>query len=105
MPKKHAAEKTVSVSARQLRQAIARRTLAVNEERLLRMKEGLSVSPGTPLERMGQNHPEARARLDELELMAFRAAGHIYGLNRATPHQSKAKDKIVRALRRKIDGR
>jgi hypothetical protein len=105
MPKKHAAEKTVSVSARQVRQAISRRTLATDEERLLRMKHGVSVSPGERLERVGQDHPKARAQLDELELMAFRAMGHIYGLSTATPHQSKAKDKIVRALRRKIDGR
>jgi hypothetical protein len=103
MPKKHATEKTVSVSARQVRQAIARRALPANEERLLRMKHGVAGSPGEKLERVGQDHPKARAQLAELELLAFRAAGHIYGLNLASPHQSKAKDKIVRALRRKND--
>jgi len=101
MSKKQAAEKTVSVSTRQVRQAVEQRALTASEERLFRMKHGVSASPSDPLERVGQNHPKARAQLAELELMAFRAAGHIYGLNRAAPQQSKAKDKIIRALRRK----
>jgi hypothetical protein len=101
MSKKRAAEKTVSVSARQVRQAAERRVLAANEERLLRMRHGVAALPSEKLERIGQDHPAARAQLAELELAAFRAAGHVYGLTRATPQQSKAKDKIVRALRRK----
>ncbi|HUB08515.1 MAG TPA: hypothetical protein VMB50_16030 [Myxococcales bacterium] len=99
--KKPSTESTVAVSPQSLSKAARKGTLAPEEERALRMRHGAGLQAGEPLGRMGQEHPEARARLDEIELAAFRAMGHIYGIGKAQPQPSKAKEKIVRALRRK----
>ena len=104
MSKKPSAETTLTIDSQRLR--AGQRSLSSEEERALRMRHGLGVPADEPLERKGQAHPEVRARLAELELQAFKAAGHIYGLSAApTPaakaQPSRAKDKIIRALRRK----
>ncbi|MHB8419299.1 MAG: hypothetical protein ACYDCL_14575 [Myxococcales bacterium] len=100
-PKKQSTERTVAVSPARLRAATRKGTLAPEEERVLRMRHGAGAAADEPLARMGQQHPVARARLDEIELAAFRAMGHIYGVDQAQAQPSKAKEKIVRALRRK----
>jgi hypothetical protein len=92
---------TVAVSAKSLRTAVRKDTLTAEEERILRTRHGVGLAANEPLGRVGQDHPEARARISELELEAFRVMGHIYGLGKAQAQPSKAKDKIVRALRRK----
>lgn len=89
------------VSMKSVRTAVRKQALEAEEERVLRMRHGVGANPGEPLGRVGQEHPEARARLSELELAAFRAMGHIYGIGQAQARPSKAKEKIVRALRRK----
>ena len=99
--KKPSTESTVAVTAKSLRTAVRKGTLTAEEERVLRTRQGVGVSASEPLGRVGQDHPEARARISELELEAFRAMGHIYGLGKTQAQPSKAKDKIVRALRRK----
>ena len=99
--KKPSTESTVAVTAKSLRTAVRKGTLTAEEERVLRSRQGVGVSASEPLGRVGQDHPEARARISELELEAFRVMGHIYGLGKTQAQPSKAKDKIVRALRRK----
>ncbi len=98
--KKPSTESTV-VSLKNVRTAVRKDALDAEEERILRMRHGVGVDRGEPLGRVGQEHPEARARISELELAAFKAMGHIYGLGQAQAKPSKAKEKIVRALRRK----
>ncbi len=99
--KKPSTESTVAVSAKSLRTTVRKGTLTAEEERVLRARHGVGVSKDEPLGRVGQDHPEARARISEFELEAFRAMGHLYGLGKTQAQPSKAKDKIVRALRRK----
>jgi len=99
--KKPSTESTVAVSAKSLRTAVRKGTLTAEEERVLRTRHGVGAAANEPLGRVGQDHAEARARISELELEAFRAMGHIYGLGKTQAQPSKAKDKIVRALRRK----
>ncbi len=103
--KKPSTESTVAVSAKSVRTAVRKGTLTAEEERVLRARHGVGVAKDELLGRVGQNHPDARARISELELEAFRAMGHIYGLGKTQAQPSKAKDKIVRALRRKVDPR
>lgn len=101
MPKKSTSERTVTVTERALERAARAGSLTAEEERVLRLRNGLGSPARTPLARVGQEHPEAKARIAEIELRAFQAMGHVYGLGQAAPKASKTKDKIVRALRRK----
>ncbi len=99
--KKPSTERTVAVSTESMRKAARQGTLTAEEERALRMRHGVGAERGEPLGRVGQEHAEARAQIADIELAAFRAMGHIYGIGKAQPQPSKAKEKIVRALRRK----
>lgn len=103
--KKPAAQSsTVAVSAKSIQEAAGQGRLAPDEERVLRMRHGAGVGRNEVLGRVGQDHPGARAQLASLELEAFRAMGNkIYGLGQAQvqAQPSRAKEKIVRALRKK----
>ncbi|MHB1844434.1 MAG: hypothetical protein ACYCWW_06305 [Deltaproteobacteria bacterium] len=101
MPKKPTSERTTTVTERALERAARQGSLTAEEERVLRLRHGAGAPKDAPLERVGQAHPEARARLAEIELRAFQAMGQIYGLGQATAKPSKSKEKIIRALRRK----
>lgn len=79
--------------------------LTAREEKALRMMQGASVDPATPLPRRGQEHPEARAELAALEIDLLRTLAARRGSPAAAPaapapSQSRQKDKIIRALRR-----
>ena len=48
-----------------------------SEERLLRMKEGRSISDDHPLQQMGVGHADTMAKLREMELEAFMATNRV----------------------------
>ncbi len=80
----------------------AARELAPDEEKVMRMRLGASPPRGEPLERVGQGLAETEIELLSYEIEAFlklrrrraRPAG-------PAPTTSRAKQKIIRALRKK----
>jgi hypothetical protein len=110
MPKKPTAQLTVQVDETNLRKAqrlTGSNALSSEEERTLRMRHGVSVQKNGPLARKDDGVPTLRIQLDQLEVEAFRAMGHIYGLkrpaqlSRGDAKPTPSKDKIIRALKRK----
>ena len=97
---------TAAVAAAEVNAALGRvRTLSSEEEKGLRMRYGGKVDPGAPLPQAAAGNEELQDELllIEMQLMkAWRArlgAQRVNGKVLALP--SKAKDKIVRALRKK----
>jgi hypothetical protein len=111
MTKKPSAHLTVQVDETNLKRAqklSGSKALSTEEEHAVRMRHGVSLSKNAPLARKDEGMATLRIQLDQLEVEAFRAMGHIYGLKRpaALPGRggTKAalqKDKIIRALKRK----
>jgi hypothetical protein len=93
-----------AIGAKEVTQALSKaRTLASEEEKVLRMRYGSKVAEKAPLARHGEGNPELQDELllMEMELLrAFRMHQKQMAA-RAKPQQSRAKDKIVRALRKK----
>jgi hypothetical protein len=111
MPKKPSAHLTVQVDETNLKRAqklSGSKALSTEEEHAVRMRHGVSVSKNAPLARKDEGMATLRIQLDQLEVEAFRAMGHIYGLKRPAALPGRAgtkaalqKDKIIRALKRK----
>jgi hypothetical protein len=110
MPKKPSAHLTVQVDEtnfKRVQKLSGANALNSEEERAVRMRHGVSLAKSAPLARKDDGVATLRIQLDQLEVEAFRAMGHIYGLKRpALPpaRGTKAamqKDKIIRALKRK----
>ncbi len=110
MPKKPTAQLTVQVdetSLKKVQRISGPNALTSEEERILRMQHGVSLKPTERLARKDEGVATLRIQLDALEVEAFRAMGHIYGLkDSAKPARGGAKptaqkDKIIRALKRK----
>ncbi|HCF62517.1 MAG TPA: hypothetical protein DFS52_31575 [Myxococcales bacterium] len=79
------------------------RTLASEEEKVLRMRHGSKVATQKPLERHGEGNQELQDELLLMEMQLLRAyRQHQKQMARAAaPAPSRTKDKIVRALRKK----
>jgi hypothetical protein len=110
MPKKPSAHLTVQVDETNLKRAAklyGSDALSSEEEHAMRMRHGISISKNAPLARKDEGVATLRIQLDKLEVEAFRAMGHIYGLKRPalpagrTTKPALQKDKIIRALKRK----
>ncbi len=99
--KKGAAVVTEGAAQAVLRRGPARE-LAPDEEKVMRMRLGASPPRGEPLERVGQGVADVEIELLSYEIEAFlklrqrRAAGR-----RPAPTASRAKERIIRALRKK----
>ncbi len=100
------AERKTAVVSESAVQAALRRgpaaELDAEEEKAMRMRLGASLPRAVELERKALPDSEAG-----LELLAFEVEAHLQarqrvaGRSRATPRDSRTKEKIVRALRRK----
>lgn len=92
----------------------AARDLAPEEEKVMRMRLGASPPRSAPLERAAEGNAELELELLAYEIEAFmklrarRAAGALPAAPAApaaaapAPRPSRTKEKIVRALRKKI---
>jgi hypothetical protein len=78
-------------------------TLTAREEQVLRMRSGLSVPRNVPLPSVAGDNQELADELLLLELQLLRAVKARAAAVRARPTatRSPAKDKIVRALKKK----
>jgi hypothetical protein len=110
MPKKPSAHLTVQVDETNLKRAqklAGTNALSPQEEQAMRMRHGVSLEKNAPLARKDGGVATLRIQLDQMEVEAFRAMGHIYGLKRpALPPRAGTKPtlqkaKIIRALKRK----
>lgn len=100
MTQKTSSSTITSTEVRDLLRTAAKK-LTAREEKILRMRSGTSIAKDQPLPRRGQAHPEARAELLALEIELKRKLEARKGSAEAAPEvRSKAKDKIIRALRR-----
>ncbi len=80
----------------------AARELAPDEEKVMRMRLGASPPRGEPLERVGQGIAEAEIELLSYEIEAFlKLRQRRAAPPRPAPTVSRAKQKIIRALRKK----
>jgi hypothetical protein len=105
---------TIETSQAEVRQALAtgNARLSAAEEKALRMRYGAGSPGSLVLERVGQNHPEARERLLGIELELLRQAKArqaaasvkpapvVAAVTAAAPANPK-RDRIVEALRKK----
>lgn len=89
-------------------QAVLRRgnvpALAADEDQVMRMRLGASLPSKEPLERIGRGLSDVEIELLAYEIEAFLELRHRNEQQsppRATPTPSRAKEKIIRALRRK----
>ena len=92
------------VEAREVGAALAKaKTVASEDEKVLRMRYGATVQKEAPLARHGEGDQDLQDELLLMEMELLRA----YRLHqkqmaqRVQPRQSRTKDKIVRALRKK----
>ncbi len=93
-----------AVEAKDVTRAIGKaRTLASEEEKVLRMRYGSKVAEKAPLARHGEGNPELQDELllMEMELLRAYRQHQKQMAQRVAPQPSRAKDKIVRALRKK----
>lgn len=93
-----------AVEAKDVTRALSKtRTLASEEEKVLRMRYGSKVVEKAPLTRHGEGNAELQDELLLMEMQLLRGMRqHQKQLaQRAAPQPSRAKDKIVRALRKR----
>ena len=93
-----------TVETREVSKALDKtRTLASDEEKVVRMRHGAKVATEAPLGRHGEGNEEVQDELLLLEMQLLRAyRQHQKQIAQAAaPQPSRAKDKIVRALRKK----
>ena len=91
---------TVAVTSEEVRAALATaRTLTSEEEKALRMRHGAAAERGAPLPRAAGANSELADELLLIEMQLLRAQRGRPSAVR--PEASRAKDKIVRALRKK----
>ena len=98
---------TVEVSSAEVRAVLEKtRTLTTDENKMLRMRYGIGApSLDAPLPRVsGNRNLEDELLVIEMQLLRSiraRTAPHSEGLASLIPGESKTKDKILRALRKK----
>lgn len=99
---------TATVTAKQVKAGLSGRTaVTANEEQTLRMRYGAQVEPGAPLGRKAAPGSEAADELLLMEMQLLKAyRAHLARTQapaaRAAPTvRNEAKNKIVRALRKK----
>lgn len=99
---------TVELTTEQVRTSLRKARLSAEEERALRMRQGVTVEKDAPLARAAGDNAELADELLVLEMQlmkAMRARTQAKApVAVAAPPSSvdgRAKDKIVRALRRK----
>lgn len=102
------ASTTVELTTEEVRTSLRKARLSAIEERALRMRHGASVEKDAPLARAAGNNAELADELLVLEMQLLKAARARTQAKApvatAAPTASvdgRAKDKIVRALRRK----
>lgn len=92
----------VAVTTEEVESALARaRTVSSEEEKVLRMRYGAKVARTAPLTSVASGNPELEDELLLIEMQLFRAH---FARRTAPPTQgtrNPAKEKIVRALRKK----
>jgi hypothetical protein len=104
MQRKGSTQVRDAVEAREVGAALSKvKTLASEDEKVLRMRYGASVQKSAPLARHGEGDPDLADELLVMEMELLRAfrAHQKQMAQRAVPRPSRAKDKIVRALRKK----
>ena len=94
------------VEAREVGAALAKaKTVASEDEKVLRMRYGATVQKDAPLARHGEGNTELQDELLLMEMELLRAyrlhQKQMATAQRVQPRQSRTKDKIVRALRKK----
>ena len=97
---------TTAVTAKQVTTQLGKAPVTVEEERTLRMRYGAKADPRAPLPQKAEAGSEAADELLLIEmqlLKAYRAhlAAQKAPAKRKATTQNRAKDKIVRALRKK----
>ena len=93
-------EKTVT--AVEVTTALPRaRHVAAEEERVLRMRYGARTTKAEPLARHGEDNPDLASELLLIEMDLFRQMKARMAQAKVVPIQSRTKDKIIRALRRR----
>jgi len=81
-----------------------RKALDATEEKVVRMRRGITVPDDMPLPRIGQSNPATRAKLMELEKRAFERSGRLDELRRdvglpSTSTDGAKKAKIISKLK------
>jgi hypothetical protein len=94
---------TVEVTTEEVRTKLSKAKLAPAEERVLRMRHGVAADRAKPLPRAAGGNAELEDELLVIEMQLMRQLRARAGAPARAPEvqDSKTKDKIVRALRRK----
>jgi hypothetical protein len=97
------ATKTIELTREEVKTSLGKARLSAQEERAVRMRFGASVETTAPLARAAGENAELADELLVLEMQLMKAFGPK---SKAAPApaaavDTRAKDKIVRALRRK----
>ncbi|MBI5548521.1 MAG: hypothetical protein HY901_31955 [Deltaproteobacteria bacterium] len=104
MQRKGSSQVREVVEAKEVGAALAKaKTVASEDEKVLRMRYGAGVAKDAPLGRHGEGNQDVQDELLLMEMELLRAyRQHQKQLTQhAVPRQSRTKDKIVRALRKK----
>ncbi len=101
--KKKAGTAVTEAAAQAVLRRGAARELGPDEERVMRMRLGASLPRTEPLERVGQGLSDVEIELLAYEIEAWMRLGRRSGHRTPSlpPAPSRAKEKIVRALRKK----
>jgi hypothetical protein len=94
---------TVEVTAEEVRTQVGKAKLSPAEEKVLRLRHGIAPDRAEPLPRAaaGKADLEDELLVIEMQLMRQLRARNVVAQRPPELHDSKTKDKIVRALRRK----
>jgi len=101
---------TATIAPEEVKASLSKeRGLTAEEEKLLRMSNGVSVDPDAPLAKAAAGSGELADELLLMEMDLFRAhrpmvsgrRGRPSTTSAAAPADARAKSKIIRALRRK----
>ena len=94
---------TVEVTAEEVRTQLGKAKLAPVEEKVLRLRHGVAADRAAPLPRAAAGNAELEDELLVIEMQLARQLRARSAAPQRAPevHDSKTKDKIVRALRRR----
>ena len=101
---------TATIAPEEVKASLSKETgLTAEEEKVLRMRNGVSVDPDAPLAKAASGSGELADELLLMEMDLFRAnrptvsgrRGRPLTTAAAAPADARAKSKIIRALRRK----
>ena len=103
MQRKGGSQVREAVEAKEVGSALSKaRSLASEDEKVLRMRYGVPAQREALLPRHGEGDPDLRDELLVMEMELLRAWRlHQRQLAQNSPRPSRTKDKIVRALRKK----